>query len=93
MTSNNNQSLSQQTQDLLETINVTSGDLSGNIKYIVGLISKFRIEVTLTLGAIERSASMCVDEAASIMETNKHRQNSIRKTHEPTSKKTSSNQR
>ena len=63
MTSNNNQSLSQQTQDLLETINVTSGDLSGNIKYIVGLISKFRIEVTLTLGAI--------DEAASIMETNK----------------------
>lgn len=71
MTTNNNQSLSQQTQDLLETIHVTSGDLSENIKYITDLISKFRIEVTLTLGAIERAASICVDEAASIVETNK----------------------
>ena len=65
-----NNKLSQQTQDLLETISITAGDLNSNAKYISDLISKLRLEVTLTLGAMERAINLCVCESENIAKVN-----------------------
>ncbi len=67
----NTNKISQQTQDLLETISVTTDCLHGNVKYISDLCVKLRTEIMLTLGAIERAVHICSDESVSIAKTNK----------------------
>jgi hypothetical protein len=57
-------------QELLETITLTANDLAGNIRYIEDLICKLKLDISHTLGAIERAVGVCAGEADSITSTN-----------------------
>ena len=56
--------------ELTETIDITVSDLEGNIKYVLQLIDKLKVDLSLATNCIERAAKMCFGEVQEIAKTN-----------------------